>query len=177
MNTISKKNCITPINIAIKLFPVRTIKVTGSRFNKFAKSICATFVFLTTYLPKSTCRLFAKARWRCPIQSVWSMLSWLDCDSNPVQRFAKIGGTRWNLRVLVPSSQMIPGSRSNKEQFWPESRWLRNKLYRVGTALSVSSSLNTRRERIYPQPLQNRTKSKGSFKFRYEHFKLIALYI
>lgn len=158
MSTISKKNCITPINIAIKLFPVQTIKVTGSRFDKFGKSICATFVSLTTYLPRSTCRLFAKARWRYPIRSVWSMLSWPDCDSNPAQRFAEIGGTRWNLRVLVPSSQMTPGSRSNKEQFWLESRWLRNKLYRAGTASGASSSLNTRRERICPQPLQNRTK-------------------
>lgn len=150
-----------PIDIAIKLFPVRSIKVTASCSDKFGgESVCTSFMFLMTHLPRSTCRLFARARWRYPIRNVWSMLFWLDCDSNPARRFAGTGGTRWNRIVQVPSSQTTLGSRSNRARFWPGSQWLRSKRCRAGMASGVSSSSSTKRERIYPPPLRNRTKNR-----------------
>jgi len=122
-STTSEKNYITLIDIYFRSsYFLCELSKMRSRSDKFGESVCTTFMFLTTYLPRSTCRLFARARWRCPIRSVWSVLSWLDCDSNPVRRFAGTGETRWNPRVLVQSSQMTLGSRSNRVQFWPVSR-------------------------------------------------------
>lgn len=146
---------------------MQTIKVTENRWtrNCFDKLegvglACATFVFLTTYLPRSTCRLFVREPWRCPIQSVWSMLSWPDCDSSRARRFAGTGETRWNPRGPVPSSQTILESRSNRVRSWPMFRWPRNKRYRVKMAWGPFFSSSTRRERICPRPLQNRTRSR-----------------
>lgn len=161
---ISEKNYVTSI-LRSSCFRCQgtsegRLKVMEGRSDKFGEAICTTFVFLTTYLPRNTCRLFARAQWRCPIRSVWLMLSWLNCDSNPVRRFAGTRETRWNPRAQVPSSQTTPGSRSNRAQFWPVSRSLQSKQCRAGMAWGTSSSSSTRRERIYLQPLQNRTKNR-----------------